>query len=43
MDNKYNDLLDELIKDIKDEMLLIKNDNLNKIKDLIEVIEEKGE
>lgn len=43
MDNKSSDLLDELIKDIKDEMLLIKNDDLNKIKDLIEVIEEKGE
>ncbi len=43
MDNKYSDLLDEMIKDIKDEILLIKNDDLNKIKDLIEVIEAKGE
>lgn len=43
MNNKYSNLLDELIKDIKDEILLIKNDDLSKIKDLIEIIEAKGE
>ena len=42
MTSKYSKLLDELLKEIKDEALFLRKKDLNQIKDLICRIEERN-
>lgn len=42
MENKYNQLLADLLKDIKDETLFLNKTDLNSLNELINKIEVKG-